>query len=222
MACWIDVVKDWQTLIAGVLAIVAAFIGGGFVWLQTQTVDRREQARLERQHKAALAVLPLAISAFVEYAQQCAVGLLPVLRSAVDEVVPVAARVAFVPPVLDSAVIPQLRDAIENAPEGFSDRIAALIAGGQVLASNLRSLPDKTSPSTLVLKANIEEYIARAGIIFARGAALFEYARGKSGVVPPANPSEDDVRAAINVMSFEFVNEERIYDIAFRLLSGVQ
>ncbi len=44
--------KDWQTFIAGILAIAGGFIGGLTVWRQTKLIEKREQVRMDRQHSA--------------------------------------------------------------------------------------------------------------------------------------------------------------------------
>src|SRR5690348_4056090 len=41
---------DWQTLVAGTLAIIAAFIGGAFINAQIQQSERHEQERIRRRH----------------------------------------------------------------------------------------------------------------------------------------------------------------------------
>jgi hypothetical protein len=74
--------KDWQSLVGGVLAIVAAGVGGLFIVAQTKELRRQENDRRLRRHKAARAVMPLALSATCEYTKNCATVLRQILSSA--------------------------------------------------------------------------------------------------------------------------------------------
>jgi hypothetical protein len=164
---WIDVLKDWQTLVTGALAIIAALIGGTYIRQQTTIVEKREQARLKRQHAAARAVLPLALSALVDYAKDCASNLHPPMGSASGSGV---LQRSYVPPTLDPGVIPQLRDVIESADELLGERVSTIISDVQILAARLRSISD---PNTLLTAHVRESLMLRAAVIYARGEELF-------------------------------------------------
>lgn len=56
--CW----YDWQTVVAGLIAIVAALIGARAIYIQTRKTQELAQAELSRRHNAARSVLPIALS----------------------------------------------------------------------------------------------------------------------------------------------------------------
>ncbi len=69
MTDWGAFTNQWQTLISGGLAILAALIGAGFVYYQTRQVRLFELDRLGRRHVAARSTLPLVLSSIMEYAR---------------------------------------------------------------------------------------------------------------------------------------------------------
>jgi hypothetical protein len=62
---------DWQTLLAGFLAIAAARVALGGVRRQIQAADRLAEDRRRREERAAVAVLPLAVAQLSQYAREC-------------------------------------------------------------------------------------------------------------------------------------------------------
>lgn len=62
---------DWQTLVAGVLALIGAGATVYYIHLQIKQVEYLEVARRSREEMAARAVLPLALSQIVKYAVDC-------------------------------------------------------------------------------------------------------------------------------------------------------
>lgn len=225
MTCLLDSIKDWQTLWAGGLAILAALIGGGFILRQTRAiqkqagaVERREQATLTRQHAAARAVMPLALSALVEYAQSCAESLVRVRQAALDEKIPRPVATSYVPPTLDPGVISSLADVIASADPAVGDAIAKVISNVQVLGARLRGIRDRAirGPFDLILLTNLESYTVDAAIIFARGSALFLFARRATEEPGGDFPSEKALHDALNVMGFDVDANRRLYESASR------
>ena len=62
--CWL---KDWQTLAAGVLALMAAFIA----WKQLDFQREESESRRRRRAQACRAVLPVDLSGFIRYLEEC-------------------------------------------------------------------------------------------------------------------------------------------------------
>jgi hypothetical protein len=199
--------KDWQTLTAGILAIIAAVIGGLFIWWQTILLKRQEQKRINRKHAAARAVLPLALSALIDYAEDCTASLTPLIHSAGGP----PTSPPFVPPKLDPEVIPRLRDLIESADEIVSGRVFALISDVQILAARLRNL---SKPNYILTRLGIESHILRAAVIYARGEELLRYARHDTNEVPLAFPSDERLHAALTVMGFDASKHKKLIDRA--------
>jgi hypothetical protein len=62
-------VKEFQTLISGMLAIIAALMGGGFVWHQSKSAARVEDRKRLAKFDAVRATLPLTLSALMDWAE---------------------------------------------------------------------------------------------------------------------------------------------------------
>ncbi len=208
--------KDWQTLVGGVLAIAAAAVGGLFILNQTAETRRHEDERLARQHAAARAVLPLALSALVDYAERVATGLESLRGTMVGRRVVGTPATPFIAPELDPGAISALRDVIESASPPIGQRIAMLISEVQILSSRLRDVSSALRPGShsLVLSLNILEYTLNAAVIFARGSALFGYARLETDEAPAAFPTEQDLITALNLLGFDESTHEEMYQVA--------
>jgi hypothetical protein len=187
----LSVLRDWQTLAAGVLAILGAMFGGWVIWRQTNVVDRRVQATLNRQYAAARSVLPLALSALAEYSKDCASSLRLRISSHTS------CNNAL--PTFDPKMIFMLRDVVESTENIVSERISTIISDVQILAARLRSLSD---PNFLATKLSLEMYIANAAVIYSRCEDLFSYARRETDETPAEFPRDERLDAALSVMGF--------------------
>jgi hypothetical protein len=219
--CWVDSfvawLKDWQTLVAGLLAIGAAFIGGRYIMVQVREAQRQENDRLARAYAGARASMPLALSAVSEYAMGCGRLLRPLLAQAKDETIP-HQEIAF--PPLPVEVIAAFQRIVETATEPKVSEVFARFLGAlQVQAARLRSMEPNLSPtapsSVHVFSAELEERILDAAVIWARAAALFEFARGKSDE-PPLEFKGADRLTALHLMGFYDYEQERLYETANR------
>lgn len=78
---WVSFADHWQTLISGILAILAALSGAGLVYYQTRQTRAVEEDRLQRRHAAARSTLPLVLSSIMNYARQVAAGMRQLCRA---------------------------------------------------------------------------------------------------------------------------------------------
>jgi hypothetical protein len=62
---------DWQTLIAGLIALVGAYWAVSGIGLQIAQADELEELRRVRAEAAAKAVLPLSLSELSKYCREC-------------------------------------------------------------------------------------------------------------------------------------------------------
>lgn len=209
----VSTLKDWQTLFAGVLAIVAALIGGLFVHNQTMEVRRQDNERLARQHSATRSVLPLALSALVEYSEKVALSLEALRPTVRGHRVTASAYTSL---ELDPSVIAPLRDVIATASITVGERVSKAISDVQILSARLRTLSKNLRPgsSSVVLEVNLNEYILNAATIYARGAGLFLYARRETDEAPADFPSEDELYTALNLIGFDEGTHSEIYRMA--------
>lgn len=214
----VGTVRDWQTLIAGLIAIVAALMGGGFVLYQTYEGRRQEHARIARHHAAARAVLPLALSGLVDYAEAVAAALEVLRRTVVSRRVMGFPGVPFVPPVFKPELIEPLRDLVESASESVGERVAKIIEDVQIMDARLRDIPRKIAPgsSSLYLEVNLNGDILLAATIFARCSDLFNYARRRTDDAPQPFPNVKSLTTALNLLGFDEWTHTELYADAVR------
>lgn len=171
---WLD---HWQTLAAGLIAIVAALIGGAYI-------QNQDTERYRRKHAAARAVLPLALDAFSRYAIQIGTVLKDLHRQAVGETVPHTASVRPIPP-LPTEAIPVLANLVEICERGQDKLFAAVISQAQVLSARMDTLGRNVHQSGFTVTVrNLEDYICDAAEIYAKAGALFPYARRETECIP--------------------------------------
>ncbi len=168
----------WQTLIAGVLAIMAAGFGGLFVYGQTLQARRLHDDQTRRRLRAARALSPLAVSALSAYAKETAQAL-HALRPAAE------GRPSLVPtvPAIPVEIIPQLEKLIEAAGYRPGEAIAAVLRKLQVQSARTSDLLAEIASgklSGLGVNTRRDGAILDAAEVGALTARLFDFARGKT------------------------------------------
>ncbi|RWD62317.1 MAG: hypothetical protein EOS36_15455 [Mesorhizobium sp.] len=188
---------DYQTLITGLLALAGAWWGVRAINMQMTQEARAEADRLASRRAAARATLPLSLSLLSEYAEECVVVLNDLLEKCVDDALPNSARFTF--PAPPAEAIQSFKEMTEVSLPSDRETLAAILTKIQIQRSRISSItPQKRSPHMIVARANLEEYVLDAAEIYARSAALYEYARRKSEAIPPSTISVDAQIAALN------------------------
>jgi hypothetical protein len=199
---------DWQQLLGGGFALVAAVIGWFAINRQIRQFDAQEQERVRAKRAAARAALPLALAAIAEYAEECAQRLALLLLSASQEGLPEGTT--WHGPELPTEALLDIRTLVETLPSRDGSAFADLLSKIQIQASRLRSIRPSRLPNRVgvVVRSNIEQYIVDCAEIFARGAAMLRYARGLVDEVPLHVPTQEEIRSALGSklnQSIEFV-----------------
>ena len=199
LASWI---YHWQTLLTGLLAIAAAFVGGYFVNKQIVDARRLEADRIARRFSAMRSVLPLTLSYLSAYARDNAEALKDIYSRKENNEIPNTINLPKLPE-LPLDVVPQLRDMIETSDKNVAKVIAELLAKIQVQSSRIGSLKRwRSSPQReMVTSLNIEGYILDTAEIYARAAALFDFARRKSDTVRYLVTSSE-LKSALDQLGF--------------------
>lgn len=201
----IRTVLEWQTLIAGVLAIFAALLGGSFVYLQTMEQRRQNEQQLERKHAAARSVLPLALSGMTHYAQDVA-KTLESLRAPGGHSTPLEITTTITNiPRFDHQDIEVLRGVVESADQEISDRISDIISEAQIMNSRMMSLASGLMPGsgTLFNNMTLDDYSVCAATIYARCNELFSYARREKELAPSKYPTWSSLKSALRLLDFD-------------------
>lgn len=188
-----NLLYHYQTLITGVLAVVAAFFAVRETRRQIEQQNDQEEDRRRRKSLAARAALPGALSDLCGYAQACAIRLVEIrdYRSKADllyskekdpPVVTVPESMLIFPHVPPD-VIPILRDCVESADDPLAAEILALTAKLQIQSTRVQDVKSIAmkfhDDSCELLVINIDYYILDAVEIFARAGNFFAFARGE-------------------------------------------
>lgn len=169
---------NWQTLISGMLALVAALWAGCNLNRQIRQTAKLADQQLQRQHKAARATLSLTLSVLVQVVEQ----LLLDLRRARKELLNGQEVREFSPPTLPADTIPELQQIILSTDNpSVTEPISEIIRQMQTLWSRVSIAPD---PDPNIHNCNpmngIKDWLIQAAQVHALVESLFEYARGNS------------------------------------------
>ena len=207
---FLDVVERFQTLITGLLAVVAAIVTIYFIRKQIVQVDQHSEEARYQKSKAARAFMPNALSALCEYANESIIVLIG-LRAAIvagetgrrasDEV-----RAVTVP-IIPHNALSTLKECIEFSYEEPAGKIAHLIRELQIQNSRLRTLISdcqRVEGSRIVVTAPIhaDSGIFDAANIYALAENLFEFARSETESAPN-DVNVQDVKRALFLLSID-------------------
>lgn len=138
-AVWLVNLKEWQTLFAGLMAIGAASIGAYFINRQIQQTERHEQERRQRLLAAERAMMPMALSALMDFMVQSNRCLVELSNEIVEGILPKEATLpSMPPPPMEGASSLQRMVTASSALEG--DPYAKLLSRLQVFNDKLRWL----------------------------------------------------------------------------------
>ncbi len=207
--------KDWQTLIAALIALGAAWWAGKIAAGQLAAardqihvardqiaanqaqVDRERIARL----RAARASLPVALSAICDYAQAVGEALYSVWPNPAklhpdplrwDKPYRMQVQIPPFPP----EVLAAFEKVVEHTDvEPVAERIESMLREAQILSARTRSLAQGTDLTNIELA----KLIIQSASIYGRADTLFTYARRKTDGVNSADLWER-VDAALRVM----------------------
>lgn len=211
LSCRNDLFRDegpidrWQTLIAGIVAIGAALIGGAFVNAQIRLAKDQEDERRRRRQAATRATMPLTLSALMEYARGCGQALRRLYLAAHGNAARAAQMGTFDLPPVPGEKIVALAEIIEAGDREVGKAIAALLRNLQVQDARLRStkaeILDPQSNTRSVSTLALDDYIIDAADLYARCEGMLGYAREKAETVG-GEPSAADLRRALTLMGF--------------------
>ena len=203
----------WQTLVAGLMAIAAALVGGFFVNGQVQLARRQEDERMRRRHAAVRAIMPLTLSALMEYARLCGRALRVLHLSSPRSDVRSAEVADFELPPVPGDRIAALADVIEASPPEVGRVIARLLSKLQVQDGRLRSIKaeilDPHGHLRSAPKVMLEDFIIDAADLYARCEGLLDYAREASDEAG-GEPAAAGLRRALTLMGFHEAAFDRV------------
>lgn len=185
---FIIVLQAWQTLVTGVLAIVAAGVGGYFVHRQTTTTERLERERIARRFESEKALLPLTLSAVLAYAR-AAVDFLKDVHGLVppgSRVVPKGVALASGPPTAPKEDIEQIVRLIQTSDDpSLRTYLSALLKDIQIHSARVWGMNDALGASSRLTQSigDVEKHMMLTGEIGGRCGVLFKLAREDDPVI---------------------------------------
>ena len=183
LTCGLAIVERWQTLIAGIGAVLAAVFT--IRELRKQISVTREQANDQRQRRerAARAVLPLAVSELQQYARACIRGLYdlrPYFQpgGSLDQEKADKCLSAWPCPPLPEDVLSVLKECIQFSDNAPAEAASTLIRRLQVQKSRLTEYSSRIRLNRSLTLGTIDLAIGDAAEVFARTGGLLTFSRG--------------------------------------------
>lgn len=193
----IETISEWQTLIGSLVAIGAAFVGGGYINRQIHQADRLEAERLRRRLLAARAVLPLALSTLSRYTRDCATELQRALGTMRGDTLGRSETLGFPPP--PATAIASLTEVIEaSGDDRISLPVSDLLSRLQVQSARLAGLEDR-GPERIVTARELRDHLLGTAEVEARVSSMYEYARRERDDIPP-HLHRDDVPRSLGIL----------------------
>lgn len=204
-----DILKDWQPLFVGILALLAAIGTIGMMQLQIRATERRHLDERFRRGRAARAVLPLALSTIGHFAQECMTFLVR-NRLAIQAHTPIVDP----KPEFPSDIIQPIKESIEFADDGPAATLAKLLREMQVHNARFTGLLADADRRRLSI-LDVNQALMDAAKIYALVARHFEYARMESEDAP--KPIDGDaVRSALFVNRIHREEYPDLFDMVTR------
>lgn len=182
----LKVAFDWQNLLAGFFAIGAAFVGGFFIQQQVKQSERQEEKRRAMEERAAMAVLPLALSELIQYARDC----IQLLSPYVDDPPASTMSNSVEAPRIPENTTTALQLCARFAEPHNADKIAKALGKLQVQQARLRDWIEEVRGQQISPRQRLQGlgYMRDAADLYAAIADLFGYSRNEELVRQRASP----------------------------------
>jgi hypothetical protein len=180
-------VQDWKDPISAAVTILAAALGGLFIWQQIRASERQEKRRRDKRFLAARAAMPLTLSHVTTYSSACAKQLGIIYETRNDVVVfPVPGLETF--PHFPNEAVTDFRAFIEFGPGIVGGEIATLLQKIQVQRARLDRIDEwNAEGKDNITLVEFEQYVLDAIELYVRAANLFEYARFEADTPKPTD-----------------------------------
>lgn len=174
---------QWETLVTGIGAVVAAFFTVRRLREQISQTQKLADDQRQRRARAARATLPLALSQLAQYATSCIKGLYDLRPyfgrgQSVNDLVQISQKcAAWELPSLSDDVLNSLKECIEVIDDEPAEAIIQLIGHLQIQRSRLEEYISRArlyDPTHLVSLSNIE-HAMYAAEIHARTSTSFRF-----------------------------------------------
>ena len=188
-----DFLHAWQTLTAGLLALLGAVLT---VWIMNKKFSYQkatDEKRFGRRFRAALATLPADLATVMAYTQEC----MEITKSVLSLHRHNGETLHITIPLLPERVTNNLQALIEALEdEGNTDALVQLLRSYQVQRSRLnRTLKGPNAHS--MTPSSMRETLMDSIRLYLRAEGMFDFARENKESIPEFNPTRNDVKRAI-------------------------
>jgi len=185
-AVWLTGLKEWQTLVAGIMALGAAIIAAYYLRQQIQQTEKHERERWRRQLEAERAGLPDTIMSFEVYLKNFTDKLRDLRSECNDELLPIGTESPNFP-LIPVDVSASFRRMVEVGPGPVVLIFKMLLSENQIFSARCRFINNSSRDldiSSSCTSCDIDNYIANAVRLHAIAMSLFPYARSRTDEIP--------------------------------------
>ena len=213
MTDFLNCLKEWQTLAAGLLAVIAAIGTMGVVWKQLNFQKWEFKERLRRRQLACRAALPADLSTIIRYLEDCSCAVTTALRQKLE---PQEKRTVIESPKLEDRVIKNLQDVIEHiVDERNAEAIAEILRIYQIQYSWLSRMlagfnhPNRNGIVTITTKQTIEDVVPRIVKLYLHVESALPFSRNQEETIPKLQIREEDLDGAFLALQlFDIISEK--------------
>lgn len=205
----VEFLQKWQTSIAAIVALSAAWIAHKNTSRTLQQNNELERQRRGGKQASSRATLPLALSQVTKYSLDTAKWLNALVSASSDGVYPCDHPNVDGPEPLDEKVIGRLCEIIEYS-DGIDVRLVEyLIAWVQIVDDRTRALGQRRGSIGIY---EINGYIIDSMLLNACAASLYRYGRRQEATMP-ADISWNEVRRALLLLEDRINKPEDLHEI---------
>ncbi|MCI0552512.1 MAG: hypothetical protein L0287_16300 [Anaerolineae bacterium] len=221
MDCVLDGVKQWQTLAAGLLALIGAFITVGVMIRGINSRRKEIEEQRRRRLMACRAAMPADLSSIIEYTHDCALvsgTAIRILRGDED-----SRTLPY--PSLPARVVKNLQQLIEQLDDRNANLIADMLSCYQIQYARLSgelsyfNTPHRLGRERIIAEHNIEYTLRKTIELFLLAESMFKFARREEPNIPQPKFTQGNVQNALGVLDLRDVISSDYLDQLVRVLS---
>ena len=205
----LNILKEWQTLAAGLLAVIAAIGTMRVVWKQHKLQKCQFEERLRRRQLACRAALPADLSTIIRYLEDCSCAVTTALRQKLE---PQEKRTVIEIPKLEDRVIKNLQDLIEHiVDERNAEALVEILRIYQIQYSWLSWMLAGFNHPNRNRIVTIEDVVPRIVKLFLHVESALPFSRNEVETIPKLQIREKDIdRAflALELQLFDIISEK--------------
>jgi len=187
---WLEILHEWQTLAAGLIALYAAVLAVRKVSDQIKQTEKLHEDTRVRKYKAARAVMPLALARICTYATQSKDYAKQFNRVGRDA----GPKKPQIPKMPDDVIV-AFRDIVEFSDGDVADAVTDFISEIQVQSARLEDVD-----SNMVGAKDLA--IADAAALYVDAAKFFSYARKETEILPK-RPTREEIILQLTHWGFD-------------------